>query len=190
MGMVSFNLVPTASALDTSTGSFHFFLSKAKSAPQLAMPPRTPGVNVRLAWWRILCLASFAAAMFPPASAYLMGELSVLNSISGARSRASFLCGRLCLLPRRGRGAHCRLPLPYGIRLKQTEQSSPADAARMHQRIGIRKKTLENLPGVPGARRRIERHVNHHRRADQVLARHPPPKPPAQLFTPVLSPPE
>src|SRR5260370_2425112 len=172
MAMATFNFVPTPSALDTSTGSFHFFLSKAKSAPKVPIRPRTPGVNVGLAWWRILCLASFAAAMFTPASAYLMGELSVLNSISGARSRASFLCGRLCLLPRRGRGAHCRLPLPYGIRLKQTEQSSPADAARMHQRIGIRKKTLENLPGGPRARRRIESHVNHHRLADQRLARH------------------
>jgi len=42
------SLVPTPSALETSTGSFHFFRSTRKSAPK---PPRasTSEVNVRLA---------------------------------------------------------------------------------------------------------------------------------------------
>jgi hypothetical protein len=45
------------------------------------MPPSTPGVNVRLAWWRILCFTSSATAMFTPASAYFMKDLSA--SVSG-----------------------------------------------------------------------------------------------------------
>jgi hypothetical protein len=45
------------------------------------MPPRTPGVKVRLAWCRILCFAASARAMFTPASAYFIGGLVV--SVSG-----------------------------------------------------------------------------------------------------------
>src|SRR5256885_645618 len=70
--MATLSFLPAPSALETSTGSFHFFRSSAKSAPKLPMPPSTPGVNVRLAWWRILCLASSATAMFTPASAYFI----------------------------------------------------------------------------------------------------------------------
>ena len=43
MAMAIFSLVPTPSALETSTGSFHFLVSRAKSAPKPPIPPRTRG---------------------------------------------------------------------------------------------------------------------------------------------------
>src|ERR1700730_10520801 len=70
--MATLSLVPTPSALETSTGSFHFFWSRANSAPNPPMPPSTPGVKVRLAWCRILCFAASARGIFPPASVYFM----------------------------------------------------------------------------------------------------------------------
>src|SRR5260370_1188126 len=96
MAMATLSFVPMPSALETSTGSFHFLRSSAKSAPKLPMPPSTPGVNVRLAWWRILCFASSATAMSTPASAYFMGDLLASSSVSvavsspGAPLRPSF----------------------------------------------------------------------------------------------------
>src|SRR5260370_33531026 len=72
MATATLSFVPTPSALETSTGSLHFLRSSAKRAPKLPMPPSTQGVKVRLAWWRILCLASSATAIFTPASAYFM----------------------------------------------------------------------------------------------------------------------
>jgi hypothetical protein len=75
VAMATFSFVPTPSALETSTGSFHFLLSSANSAPNPPMPPSTPGVKVLLAWWRMRCLAASATAMSTPASAYFMKVL-------------------------------------------------------------------------------------------------------------------
>src|SRR6267143_1759207 len=106
--MATLSFVPTPSALETSTGSFHFFRSSAKSAPKPPMPPSTPGVKVRLAWWRILCFASSATAMLTPASAYFMRELSVSVFAAGAHSHASYVIGefdvRVAGRRRAGRG--------------------------------------------------------------------------------------
>src|SRR5207244_11040014 len=73
--MATLSFLPTPSVLETSTGSFHLCVARADGAPKPPMPPSTPGVKVRLAWWRILCFASSATAMFTPASAYFMREL-------------------------------------------------------------------------------------------------------------------
>jgi len=42
MAMAILSFVPTPSALETRIGSLNFFVSSAKSAPKLPMPPRTP----------------------------------------------------------------------------------------------------------------------------------------------------
>src|SRR3984957_20862839 len=60
--------------------------------------------------------------------------------------------------------------------LKYMKQSSPSHTAGMQDRVGIRKKTLPNLPWLPGVRRRIQRHINHHRRANNILARNAAPE--------------
>src|SRR6267142_4851197 len=70
--MAIFSFVPTPSALETRIGYLNFLVSSAKSAPKLPMPPRTPLVKVRVARWRMRCLASSATAMLTPASAYFM----------------------------------------------------------------------------------------------------------------------
>src|ERR1700730_7004023 len=60
---------------------------------------------------------------------------------------------------------------------KYMKQSSPAYAAGMQDGVGIRKKTLANLSRLPGVRWRIQRHINHHRRPDNILARNAAPEP-------------
>src|ERR1700688_2758249 len=60
--------------------------------------------------------------------------------------------------------------------LKYVKQSSPSHATGMQDGVGIRKKTLPNLPRLPGIRWRIQRHINHHRRADNILARNAAPE--------------
>src|SRR5258708_398679 len=87
MAMATFSFVPTPSALETRIGSLYFFLSSTNNAPKFPIPPRTPFVNVRVARWRMRFLASSAAAMLTPESAYLMGcgelPLRILQSDEG-----------------------------------------------------------------------------------------------------------
>src|ERR1700674_4744549 len=59
---------------------------------------------------------------------------------------------------------------------KYMKQSSPSHATGMQDGVGIRKKTLANLPRLPRVRRRIQRHINHHRRPDNILARNTAPE--------------
>src|SRR6202043_3749442 len=59
---------------------------------------------------------------------------------------------------------------------KYMKQSSPSHATGMQDGVGIRKKTLANLPRLPRVRRRIQRHINHHRRPDNILARNAAPE--------------
>src|ERR1700731_3707997 len=60
--------------------------------------------------------------------------------------------------------------------LKYMKQSSPSHATGMQDSVGVRKKTLPNLPWLPGVRWRIQRHINHHRRANNILARNAAPE--------------
>src|ERR1700722_9822888 len=60
--------------------------------------------------------------------------------------------------------------------LEYVKQSSPSHAAGMQDSVGVRKKTLPNLPWLPGVRRRVQRHINHHRRANNILARNAAPE--------------
>jgi len=62
------------------------------------------------------------------------------------------------------------------VNLKKSEQSFPAYQAGVHQRIRVGEKSLANLAGLPGVRRNVERHIDHHRRSDNVVARHAAPK--------------
>src|ERR1700688_411757 len=60
--------------------------------------------------------------------------------------------------------------------LKYMKQSSPSHATGMQDSVGVRKKTLPNLPWLPGVGRRIQRHINHHWRANNILARNTAPE--------------
>src|SRR6202035_4539 len=93
--MATLSLVPTPSALETSTGSFHFLRSNANSAPNPPMPPSTPGVKVLLAWWRMRCFAASATAISTPASAYFIEVLLACVCRPGARDFWSFSFGRI-----------------------------------------------------------------------------------------------
>src|SRR5215472_2537768 len=158
--MATLSFVPTPSALDTSTGSFHFLPFMANSPPNPPMPPRTLGVKVLLAWWRMRCLAAFATAISTPASAYFMGELlRPFPWFSGTPESRSLKRAR------RPPAATAR------AQSKRMEQSLPADQARVQQGTGISQETFANLPRFPGIRTDIQRHVNHHRCADDVIAR-------------------
>src|SRR4029077_9838718 len=169
MAMATFNFVPTPSALETSTGSFHFLRSRAKSAPKLPMPPRTPGVKVRLAWWRMRCLASSATAIFTPASAYFMRDPRASVSQASENFRPPFA---LRNSPTR-RGGSRRL-LPTAVlqqNLKGLEDALPAHGSAVQDGVRGREKAFANLARLPGFRRNVQRHINHDRGADEVLAR-------------------
>src|ERR1700676_5504854 len=168
--MATLSLVPTPSALETSTGSFHLLLSSANSAPNPPIPPSTPGVKVLLAWWRMRCFAASATAIPTPASAYFIEVLLACVCRPGARDFLPFSFGRI--LAAAGRVRQLYFVLPGTISLKSPEQSLPAHQAWMHQRVRIRKEALANLPGLPCVRRNIEGHVDHDGRADNVFARH------------------
>src|SRR5712664_2173155 len=75
-----------------------------------------------------------------------------------------------CVPP--GRFGNTSCVLPRTVSLKSPEQSFPPHQARMHQRVRVRKKTLANLPRLPGIGGDVERHVYHHRRADNIVARY------------------
>src|SRR4029077_8113285 len=167
VAMATFSLVPTPSALETSTGSFHFFLSNANSAPNPPMPPRTPGVKVRIAWWRIRCFAASASAMSTPASAYFIEDLFSCGSVTGYTKLRVILFRKRPERHAAGSQAHCRFCREEN--LKGSEQAPPAHQARMHQGIRIGKEALANLTGLPGVGRHIEGHGNHPPRPDHVV---------------------
>src|SRR5215467_8646918 len=196
MAMATLSLVPTPSALETSTGSFHFLWFRAKSAPKLPMPPRTPGVKVREAWCRMRCLASSATAISTPASAYFMREVirdpcSVKAGVTN-RARAAFQNGvqfyvKKLGIAAAGRGNHWQLHQPsqeksaglkpglYKLKnlrqLKGAEEALPAHRAGMQDGVRIGVEALANMTGLPGILRNIERHIDHDRSADDVVSR-------------------
>src|SRR3979490_3493455 len=49
------------------------------------------------------------------------------------------------------------------------EQTLRAHSARMKDCSGVSEKTLADLPGLPGVRRSIQRHVNHYGSANYVV---------------------
>src|ERR1700680_2258341 len=71
--------------------------------------------------------------------------------------------------------------------LKYMKQSSPSHATGMQYGVGVRKKALPNLPGLPGIRRRIQRHINHHWRPDNILARNAAPEAAVIRVAPVVA---
>src|SRR5262249_41931095 len=60
--------------------------------------------------------------------------------------------------------------------LKRPEQPFPSHQARMKQRAGIRQKAFADLPRLPSIGGYVERHIDHHRCADDVVARDAAPK--------------
>src|SRR5574340_441497 len=83
---------------------------------------------------------------------------------------------RVCLRSRKLRPASDVLRRAMDHRLKNVEQPPPANFAGMQQSIGVGEKALADFAGVPRFRRGIERHVDHHRRADDIVARHAAPE--------------
>src|SRR5437879_7806036 len=116
------------------------------------------------------CFAASATAMSTPASAYFMQVLFAFVGYTGARKFLSFSFGRILVCRRAGSAT--LLHFAGDVTLKSPEQSLPANQARMHQRVRVGKKALANLPGLPSVWGNIERHIYHHGRADNVVARH------------------
>src|SRR5207302_2967513 len=56
------------------------------------------------------------------------------------------------------------------------EQAPPANGAGMEDAIYVRGKARAEIAGLPGVFRRLERHVNHHRSANDIFARHATPE--------------
>src|SRR5229473_94146 len=56
--------------------------------------------------------------------------------------------------------------------LEHVEQPLPAHLARMNHRVDVSRKTLGHVPRLPYFLRRINGHVNHQRRPDNIRARH------------------
>src|SRR5256885_5048894 len=59
---------------------------------------------------------------------------------------------------------------------KNIEQAPPANGAGMEDAIYVRGKARAEIAGLPGVFRGVERHVNHHGRADDVFARNATPE--------------
>src|SRR5580704_4877696 len=59
---------------------------------------------------------------------------------------------------------------------KRSEQALPSHGTRMDDSIRIGFKSLANLSGLPGILPDIERHINHDRRADNVISRNTTPE--------------
>src|SRR5437660_1164258 len=59
---------------------------------------------------------------------------------------------------------------------KNMEQAPPANGAGMEDAIYVRGKARAEIAGLPGVFRGVERHVNHHGRADDVFARNATPE--------------
>src|SRR6266446_8578809 len=100
-----------------------------------------------------------------------MGELfasvSDLFRPGGVQRRTPFTNGNA--LERRG-GSR-RLLQTSQNNLKRPENPTPADYAGMQDGVRIGKKPYLNLARIPGPGRRVQRHVNHHGRSDNVLSR-------------------
>src|SRR2546430_4656625 len=56
------------------------------------------------------------------------------------------------------------------------EQAPPANGARMEDAIYVCGEAHTEIAGLPGAFRRFERHVNHHRSANDIFARYTAPE--------------
>ena len=80
-----------------------------------------------------------------------------------------------------GRNQSCCKPIVQEIDLQQidacnqsleyTKQPAPANFARMQSRVQISERAFHDLPRVPRAGRRIDRHIDHDRRSDNIFAR-------------------
>src|SRR5215471_7824025 len=188
MAMAIFSFVPTPSALETSTGSFHRFRSSANSAPNPPIPPSTAGEKVLLARWRIRCLASSATAILTPASAYfIVGRLQ--DSTSSRMQRFGSWPLEASKWPRdeslvrttggRLERSRHRSPGPgqreAAYSLKHMEQSAPPYSAGVNDGVGVGQKARPDV-AIPGVLGRVERHVNDHRRAKDVSAWHATPE--------------
>src|ERR1700733_9730867 len=53
--------------------------------------------------------------------------------------------------------------------LKDVEDALPTHRSWMDQHVGVGKETVDNVAWLPSFRVRIQRHVDHHRSADEVL---------------------
>src|SRR6516162_3135096 len=135
------------------------------------------------------CLASSATAIFTPASAYFMvsrlhewlraaGTSSVpcragtCERREAARKRSStkvtlwmfYANKRPPARPSRGKEGGAYI-------LKHMKQPAPPHGAGMNQGIPVGKEPGGDV-AVPGVARRVQRHIDEHRRAEDVVARH------------------
>src|SRR5215468_9849531 len=135
------------------------------------------------------CLASSATAIFTPASAYFM--VSRLHDLLRAAERAVRLAGSTCgamgaasqksttevTLWENAISKSGPPPDPIGIReggayiLKHMKQPAPADRPRMNQGISVGEEPGHDV-AVPGIAGRVQRHIDEHRGAEDVFARH------------------
>src|SRR5579859_1861347 len=67
------------------------------------------------------------------------------------------------------------------------EQTPPMNGAGMEDAIYIGSEARTEIAGLPGVFWGIERHINHHRRADDVFARHATPKARIERVLPVIA---
>src|SRR6266850_1854933 len=121
------------------------------------------------------CLASSATAIFTPASAYFMRNLSApVSATDSGKVRGPWFTSRNSFERRGGR----RLPtaIAYRDKLKRVKNALPAHDPRMQKGAGISKKPLANLARLPGLGRHIQRHIDNHRRSNDVISRHAAPE--------------
>jgi hypothetical protein len=59
---------------------------------------------------------------------------------------------------------------------ENVEQSSPAHTAGMQYGVSVGKEALADLPRFPSVGRRVQRHIDHYRCADNILARNAAPE--------------
>src|SRR5262249_4433870 len=119
------------------------------------------------------CFAASATAMSTPASAYFMDEIWSRFPVRPAQTGRT----QLDFGDRQVGAAFTRTNSNTNNKLKRVEQTLPAHDARMQDRVRVREKSLAHFPWFPRIRRRIQRHVNHHRRPNNIFARHASPEP-------------
>src|SRR2546430_2304430 len=128
------------------------------------------------------------AVILTPASAYFIGSVtrlpcSVIREKRRDTSRARAVrqnCAQSYVERPGGAvagGGDCLQNLMNRQSLKSAENPPPAHFAGMQDGIGVGEEALAKLPRFPGFRRNVEGHVNHHGRADDVVARNTPPEP-------------
>ena len=66
--------------------------------------------------------------------------------------------------------------IAYRDKLERVKNSLPANAPRMQKGAGISKKPLANLARLPGLGRHIQRHIDNHRRSNDVVTWHAAPE--------------